>query len=520
VATFDEEFIRAQDLAVGVAPEYAKYIRWWVPYARPGIGHLHIAESRNFYYDPAMPAEMIAAELIHLSHHIKMRHGKRGEAKANEVTAHGEQFWASLWRISTCLETVEAWSDRVEGAGLQWAPGTDLREQIKPPKRMKAEEIYDWLDKSLSEEEKEQLEQGGQGQSEEERQQGQQGQQGEGQPGEGQPGQGQPGQGQPGQGQPGQGQPGQGQPGQGQPGQGQPGQGQPGQGQPGQGEGQPGDLTDGNGGMCRLEDYDLDEDEVEQGVGNEGQGQEGEGQEGEGQGQDGQGQEGEGQDGQPGDGQGQEGQPSRAPQAGSQDAEIDREADPRRRREIMWMKIVKKLMSGNELEDYGMQPPSNRSPDPLLLPELQEAPETIGILIDVSSSVNEAQLQVFVELAATIHRRISDIKVALGNTKVTKTGRVQLLGKIKGEGGTSFEKVIPEAYKKLGKPTRFLVITDGETKWPSTLPPNTTIVVLNDKDVVNEGSYKQPPNVRKRTLWVRFKDLAAPDVKKEVGIGL
>ena len=485
MATFDEEFIRAQDLAVAVAPEYAKYIRWWVPYARPGIGHLHIAESRNFYYDPAMPAEMIAAELIHLSHHVKMRHAKRGEIKANEVTAHGEQFWASLWRISTCLETVEAWSDRVEGAGLQWAPGTDLREQIRPPKRMKAEEIYDWLDKNLSEEEKEQLEQGGQGQSQDERQQGQQGD---------------------------------GQPGQGQPGQGQPGQGQPGQGQPGDGEGQPGDLGEGNGGMCRLEDYDLDEDEVEQGIGNEGQGQEGEGQDGQGQGQDGQGQ---GQEGDGQDGQGQDGQPARAPQAGSQDAEIEREADPRRRREIMWLKIVKQLMSGNELEDYGMQPPSNRSPDPLLLPELQQAPETIGILIDVSSSVNEAQLQVFVELAATIHRRVTDIRVALGNTKVTKTGRVQVLGKIKGEGGTEFQKVIPEAYKKLQKPTRFLVITDGETKWPATLPPNTTIVVLNDKDVVNQGSYKMPPNVRKRTLWVRFKDLAAPDVSKELrGVGV
>ena len=503
MATYDDEFLQAQDLAVAVAPEYARYIRWWIPYARPGIDRFAIRNSRDFFFNPELPPEVIAAELIHLSHHIVQRHDERG---ADELRFPNR----TLWHIATCLEVVEAWDEKVKEAGLEWGPGTDQRDRFQLPGRMKAEEIYDWLDKNLSEEEKQQLQkEQQQGQKPDQQQQGQgQGQPGQGQPGQGQPGQGQPGQGRPGQGQPGQGQPGQGQPGQGQPGQGQPGQGQPGQGQQGMGEG------DGPG-FCRFEDYDIDRDAIEKGQ--EGQGQEGEGQDGQGQGQ-GQGKDGDGQgQGKDGDGQGKQPGPP-----GSQDADLQRESDPRKRRSLMWLKIYKFLMRGSKSLDFSLTPPSNRSPDDMAFSKVQQQPEEIGILIDVSSSVNDAQLQIMVEIAATIGRQQRDIKVALGNTKVVKTGGVKLLGNVRGSGGTSFETVIPEAYRKLGKPSRFLVITDGETKWPDAakLPPNTVIVVLNDKNVLANGYYSSPAapaHIRRRAVWVRFSDLAAPKVKDELG---
>lgn len=275
-------------------------------------------------------------------------------------------------------------------------------------------------------------------------------------------------------------------------------------------------MGEGDGpGFCRFEDYDIDRDAIEKGQ--EGQGQEGEGQDGQGQGQ-GQGKDGDGQgQGKDGDGQGKQPGPP-----GSQDADLQRESDPRKRRSLMWLKIYKFLMRGSKSLDFSLTPPSNRSPDDMAFSKVQQQPEEIGILIDVSSSVNAAQLQIMVEIAATIGRQQRDIKVALGNTKVVKTGGVKLLGNVRGQGGTEFEHVIPEAYRKLGKPSRFLVITDGETRWPDAgkLPPNTVIVVLNDKNVLANGYYGSPAapaHIRRKAVWVRFSDLAAPKVKDELG---
>lgn len=479
MATFDDYFVKAQDLACEVAPEYAKYIRWWIPYARPGSQRMHVTESRNFYFDPdSMSTEELAAELIHLSHHVVQRHNQRGEVLHIQKRRNDEKFWPSLWRIATCLETTEAWNERLSTTTLRWAEGTDLSPYIKPPRRMKAEDIYDWLDKELTEEQKQEIENSSQGKGQQ--------QQGQGQ------------------------------------GQGKPGQGQQQGGQPGSGAGQdqqPGNVQgaeagehggEGGSGMCRLEEYDLNEDEVEQGTA--GQGQQGqEGQQGQGQGQGQQGKEGEGQEG-----QGRPNPNGNQKQAGSEDAEIQRESDPSKRRHMMWRRLLKELTAQNELPDDYAMPPSNRSPEGTLLPDLRQSPDSIGILLDVSGSVGDTELSIYIEIANTISKQIPDVRVATGDTKVTRVGRPKILKeKILGGGGTTFDRVIPDAYKKLHMPRHFLVITDGFTDFPKKLPPNTTILIIDEG-----GSAIRNPriaeNVRKKMIWIRLSDLKAPDLTREL----
>ena len=466
----EDRWFRATDLAVACEPKYTGIIRRLEGIPRPGLDRL-VVRGNQLYYNPDLEPEVLAAEMCHMVHHKVQRHQQRLDPQRFPN--------AKLLRISACLETVWALDEDVQRAGLRWAPGTDLRDQYPLPRRMTCEEIYEYLDRTLSEQQKQ--DDGVDGHDE-----------GEQQDGQGQPGQGQPGQGQPGQGQPGQGQPGQGQPGQGQPGQGQPGQGQPGQGQPGIPD--PSQVGDG---ICRLEDYEFGPD------------MDGEGMDGEG--------EGEGQDGQ-GQGQGKDGQ-GNGIQPGSQTADILKETDPAVRRQLMWLKVRNALMAGNRQQDYAHRPrQSPASPPDLSVAKLQKQPERLGILVDVSGSVNNEMLQVFKEVVSTLRMRERNITVATGDTQVKDVGTFRILDRIKGRGGTEFQRVIPEAWLKMRKPTRMLIITDGETKWPPRLPVrNAVVLIINNRDIINNGYYKIPDAIKPYVIWVRPQDLKAPDVRKEIG---
>jgi predicted metal-dependent peptidase len=470
----DQKFEDAQYLARKSALKYEKIIgRWKSQPEKPGYGKIVVKPGRIIHYDSSMPTEMLAAELIHLTHHLVENHQGRREDRD-----------VKLWRVASCLEVVWAWDEDIRRAGLEWAPGTDLRDQIQLPKRMKAEEIYEYL-KQLQLDQDPDVGDGdesGDGEEAEE-------QQGEGK----KKGKGQPGQGQPGEGQPGEGQPGEGQPGKGQPGKGEPGQGQPGEGQPGQGD--PGDVEDG---MCRLEEDDFET--LEEMLG-----------EGEGDG------DGDGDGDEDGDGD----QPGKGKRPGKSPGDKDRELESADTQRVLVIKIMARLMSGRHKDNYSFKRPNPRAPESLLrggsLPTLRADADRMGVIVDSSGSVDKAMLSIFFDICRDVQRQTptQPLKVAAGDTKVQVYGDWQYVARHpKGGGGTNMDKVVPEGWKLIGRPNRLLVITDGETPWPkeNELAPKTVFLVVNSPN--SHYVKNMPPHIRNRAIVVEKQRLLRPPVQR------
>ncbi len=275
-------------------------------------------------------------------------------------------------------------------------------------------------------------------------------------------------------------------------GQGQPGQGQPGQAQPGQPEnGQPGEGD----GVCRLEDNQYDESMLDE-LGKEGAGGEGEG--------DANG------EGKPGDGK-KPGPPGT--KTGNKEFERTQEEDFLN----LSRKIVKQLFKGADKRDYSLSKPSNRSSltNGGILSSLTQKPEEVRIIIDVSGSVDDRMRNALFRVCEKIQRQVGTQKiiVALGDTEVKDVGPMsRVLSEARGGGGTAMEKVIPDAVRRMRTGSRYLIITDGETrKWPEKLPPNALVLIVNNKNPNTRTSswYDIPPHIKKAMMWVTRDELLA-----------
>ncbi len=446
---------------------WAPVINQWQPKPVWGLKKL-VIKGRDIKFDSLMPVEQLAAEIIHATDHFVMGHKPRREDRDK-----------SKWQTSACIETIKRWDEAIKAAGLEWAPGTDVRDQHPDIKRNEAEKVYDEIEADENQTE-------GEGEGQEGNDLGDDDGDGEGD-GEGKPGQGKPGKGKPGQGQPGQGQPGDGQPGQGQPGKGQPGKGQP-------GDAQKGDKGEDGDGVCRLEDNDYDDSMLDE-LGEDGPGQDGDGD------GDGDGEEGDGDPGKPG----KPGPPGK--KTGEQELARQKEEAFN----VLARKIVQRLLKGTDKRDYSLSKPSNRSSltNGGVLSSLNQKPAKVGIIIDVSGSVDDKMRNAIFRVAEKIQRQVGNdnrITVATGDTEVKDVGPMRrVFDNARGGGGTAMEVVIPDAVRRMRGCDLFLIITDGETAWPSPekMPRNALVLLVNDRNP-NEttGWYNVPPHIRRKMMWV------------------
>ena len=120
----------------------------------------------------------------------------------------------------------------------------------------------------------------------------------------------------------------------------------------------------------------------------------------------------------------------------------------------------------------------------VILPSLRRRPPRVSVVIDTSGSVSDDELgSALLEVAAILKalggRR--DLATVLScDTAVHAVGRVCGAEGIPlvGGGGTDLRTGIEAALGRRQKPDTLVVLTDGQTAWPSSGPPCRTVVGL------------------------------------------
>ncbi|WP_433340371.1 vWA domain-containing protein [Streptomyces sp. CA-253872] len=131
---------------------------------------------------------------------------------------------------------------------------------------------------------------------------------------------------------------------------------------------------------------------------------------------------------------------------------------------------------------YGRPPRRAAALPDAVLPSLRRTPPRVTVVIDTSGSVSDAELgSALLELAA-ISRALDDrrelVKViscdAAASRATTLCAAADL--PLTGGGGTDLRTAFPRALAT--RPDTLVLLTDGQTPWPSTRPPCRTVVGL------------------------------------------
>jgi predicted metal-dependent peptidase len=142
-------------------------------------------------------------------------------------------------------------------------------------------------------------------------------------------------------------------------------------------------------------------------------------------------------------------------------------------------------------EDYTYGRPSRRSTSlpGVVLPSLRRRPPKVYVIIDTSGSVSDAELgSAIVEVAAigkSVGGRRELVSVlacdaAAGAAQpLCQAEGIELLG----GGGTDMREGFAKALRANPRPDVIVVLTDGQTPWPSRRPPCRTVI----------GLFRRPP---------------------------
>jgi predicted metal-dependent peptidase len=137
-------------------------------------------------------------------------------------------------------------------------------------------------------------------------------------------------------------------------------------------------------------------------------------------------------------------------------------------------------------EDYSYGRPSRRSAGlpGVVLPSLRRRPPRVSVIIDTSGSVSDAELGSALLEVAAISRALGgrrDLVTVLSCDAAV--GVVHPLCRaegipLMGGGGTDLRTGFATALRKHPRPDVVVVLTDGQTPWPSSRPPCRTVVGL------------------------------------------
>ncbi len=133
--------------------------------------------------------------------------------------------------------------------------------------------------------------------------------------------------------------------------------------------------------------------------------------------------------------------------------------------------------------DYSYRRPSRRagsSPD-VVLPALRRPVPEVAVVCDTSGSMTETMLtRVLAEVEGLLRSvGVGTLRVLSVDTEVHTSRRISTVGQLElaGGGGTDMGAGIEAALALRPRPGVVVVLTDGETPWPSAPPKGTRVVV-------------------------------------------
>lgn len=188
-------------------------------------------------------------------------------------------------------------------------------------------------------------------------------------------------------------------------------------------------------------------------------------------------------------------------------------------RELLGAAVRSAASSSGAGEDYSYGRPSRRSAGVpgTVLPSLRRRPPRVSVVIDTSGSVSDAELGSALLEVAAISRAVGGRRDLITVVPCDAAARIvhplcQGEGiPLMGGGGTDLRSGFAKALRAQSRPDVIVVLTDGQTPWPSTRPPCRTVVGLF-------------PRQRSARSWARQDDPdyvpdSPPDWARVVNIG-
>lgn len=183
--------------------------------------------------------------------------------------------------------------------------------------------------------------------------------------------------------------------------------------------------------------------------------------------------------------QGIRGRPGNTPQGWKRWAE-EVFHPPQQWRELLGAAVRSATPGAGAGEDYTYGRPSRRSAGlpGVVLPSLRRRPPRVSVIIDTSASVSDAELGSALHEVAAISRAVGgrrdlitvlpcDASAEIAHSLCRSEG-IPLIG----GGGTDLRTGFAKALRAQAKPDVIVILTDGQTPWPSARPSCRTVVGL------------------------------------------
>ncbi|MGW9387459.1 vWA domain-containing protein [Streptomyces globisporus] len=186
-------------------------------------------------------------------------------------------------------------------------------------------------------------------------------------------------------------------------------------------------------------------------------------------------------------------------------------------RELLGAAVRSAASSPGAGEDYSYGRPSRRSTGlrGVVLPSLRRRPPRVSVVIDTSGSVSDAELgSAFLEVAA-ISRAVGgrrDLVTVLACDAATRVVHPLCQAEgipLVGGGGTDLRAGFAKALRSHPRPDAIVILTDGQTPWPSAQPACRTVIGLFPRDH-RRGSWNEdnPDYVPRRPpAWARVVEI-------------
>ncbi|MFE6846454.1 VWA-like domain-containing protein [Streptomyces sp. NPDC057686] len=155
-------------------------------------------------------------------------------------------------------------------------------------------------------------------------------------------------------------------------------------------------------------------------------------------------------------------------------------------RELLGAAVRSAVSGSGAGEDYSYGRPSRRSAalPGAVLPSLRRRPPRVCVVIDTSASVSDAELGGALLEVAAITRAVGgrrDLVTVVACDAAARIVHPLCRGEgiaLVGGGGTDLRTGFAKALRAGARPDVIVVLTDGQTPWPSTRPPCRTVVGL------------------------------------------
>ncbi|MFC8336052.1 VWA-like domain-containing protein [Streptomyces rubiginosohelvolus] len=168
-------------------------------------------------------------------------------------------------------------------------------------------------------------------------------------------------------------------------------------------------------------------------------------------------------------------------------------------------------------EDYTYGRPSRRSTGlpGVVLPSLRRRPPRVSVVIDTSGSVSDAELGSALLEVAAISRAVGgrrDLVTVLACDAATRVVHPLCQAEgipLVGGGGTDLRTGFAKALRSHPRPDAVVILTDGQTPWPSVQPACRTVIGLFPRDH-RRGSWNEdnPDYVPRRPpAWARVVEI-------------